>query len=181
MKTTVSGGTETTSGIYTIHTFTSSGSLVVSGKSLNCDYLVVAGGGEGGGTRAHDAGGMIESPDQTIPIELTQFKLVVVVMELELILVHWKHLYWIYCNCKWWCLWWWSRKPENFGGSGGGGSDGAGDVNSGGNDGGNSQSDRGGSGGGGKGGAGRNCWSREGDGAGGGGGAAGLSIIVDQQ
>ena len=50
-KTTVSGGTETTSGVYTIHTFTSSGSLVVSGKELTADYLVVAGGGGGGGKR----------------------------------------------------------------------------------------------------------------------------------
>ena len=69
-KTTVSGGTETTSGVYTIHTFTSSGSLVVSGKELTADYLVVAGGGGGGGTRAGGggAGGMIESPGQTIPV-----------------------------------------------------------------------------------------------------------------
>ena len=38
-KTTVSGGTETTSGVYTIHTFTSSGSHVVSGKELSLIHI----------------------------------------------------------------------------------------------------------------------------------------------
>ena len=48
----VTGGTKTTSGSYTIHTFTSSGSFSVDGGSLTgVDYLVVAGGGGGGSTR----------------------------------------------------------------------------------------------------------------------------------
>lgn len=41
------GGTETTDGGYKIHTFTSSGSFVVSKGSKEVDYLVVAGGGGG--------------------------------------------------------------------------------------------------------------------------------------
>jgi len=45
-----SGGTETTSGSYQVHTFTSSGTLTVpSGTTIsNVEYLVVAGGGGGG-------------------------------------------------------------------------------------------------------------------------------------
>lgn len=39
----VTGGTVTTSGIYTIHTFTSSGTLIVSGTG-DIDYLIVGGG-----------------------------------------------------------------------------------------------------------------------------------------
>jgi hypothetical protein len=52
---TASGGTETTSGDFKIHTFNSSGTFTVSnaGNSLgstSVDYLVIAGGGSGGGT-----------------------------------------------------------------------------------------------------------------------------------
>ena len=43
------GGTKTTSGNYTIHTFTSSGSFVVNAGSGEVEYVVVAGGGGGGG------------------------------------------------------------------------------------------------------------------------------------
>jgi hypothetical protein len=44
------GGTETTSGSYTIHTFTSSGLLKVKkAAGITFEYLVVAGGGSGGG------------------------------------------------------------------------------------------------------------------------------------
>ena len=48
---TASGGTETTSGSYKIHTFTSSGTLTVpTGVNLsNVEYVVVAGGAGGGG------------------------------------------------------------------------------------------------------------------------------------
>ena len=47
----VTGGTKTTSGSYTIHTFTSSGSFSVDGGSLTgVDYLVVNNGGGGGST-----------------------------------------------------------------------------------------------------------------------------------
>ena len=57
-KSVVSGGTVTTSGGYTIHTFTSSGTLTVTGASkTGVDYLLVAGGGGGGDTRAGGGGG----------------------------------------------------------------------------------------------------------------------------
>ena len=184
-KTTVSGGTETTSGVYTIHTFTSSGSLVVSGKELTADYLVVAGGGGGGGTRAGGggAGGMIESPGQTIPVGT--------------------HTVTIgnggtggpgvnsgaaggpsslgsLATANGGAYGGGQGNPGGPGGSGGGGSDGAGGgegTPGQGNDGGSSQSDRGGGGGGGKGGAGSQgpTGTGEGDGAGGAGGAAGSS------
>ena len=50
---TATGGTKTTSGLYTIHTFTSSGTFSVSQSSGIIDFLVIAGGGGGG----HDNGG----------------------------------------------------------------------------------------------------------------------------
>ena len=43
------GGTITTSGSYTIHTFLTSGTFTVLSSALACDILVVAGGGGGGG------------------------------------------------------------------------------------------------------------------------------------
>ena len=43
-----SGGTKTTAGSYTIHTFTSSGSLVIASGGGDVDYLLVGGGGGGG-------------------------------------------------------------------------------------------------------------------------------------
>jgi len=51
------GGTVTTSGGYTIHTFNSSGTLVAY-RPVEVEYLVVAGGGSGGGNSAiaHGAG-----------------------------------------------------------------------------------------------------------------------------
>ena len=57
-KSTVTGGNTTTSGGYTIHTFTSSGTLSVTGSpKTGVDYLLVAGGGGGGDTRAGGGGG----------------------------------------------------------------------------------------------------------------------------
>ena len=50
------GGTITTSGDYTIHTFTSSGDFVVSGSG-EVEYLVVAGGGGGGTGDGKNGGG----------------------------------------------------------------------------------------------------------------------------
>jgi hypothetical protein len=52
---TASGGTETTSGDFKIHTFTGDGTFTVSSVgntagSTTVDYLVIAGGGAGGGT-----------------------------------------------------------------------------------------------------------------------------------
>ena len=54
---TITGGTITTNGNYTIHTFTNIGAtnFVVFGGSLTCDVLVVAGGG--GGSRWEGGGG----------------------------------------------------------------------------------------------------------------------------
>ena len=43
------GGTITTSGDYTIHTFTSSGNFVIESGEASIEYLVIAGGGGGGG------------------------------------------------------------------------------------------------------------------------------------
>jgi hypothetical protein len=50
------GGTITTSGIYTIHTFTSSGTFTANGAK-NVEYLVVGGGGGGGSTNVGNGGG----------------------------------------------------------------------------------------------------------------------------
>jgi len=50
------GGTETTDGDYTVNTFTSSGSFVVTGTGT-VEYLVVAGGGGGGAGNYGGAGG----------------------------------------------------------------------------------------------------------------------------
>ena len=43
------GGTITTSGNYTVHTFNSSGTFQVTGGSSSIDYLIIAGGGGAGG------------------------------------------------------------------------------------------------------------------------------------
>jgi hypothetical protein len=53
----VTGGAETTVGSYTVHTFTSSGTLTVEGSGLVVDYLIVAGGGGGGGAGGANSGG----------------------------------------------------------------------------------------------------------------------------
>lgn len=50
------GGTITTDGDYTIHTFTSSGTFTVTSGSGDVEYLVVAGGGGGGGKIAGGGG-----------------------------------------------------------------------------------------------------------------------------
>ena len=57
-----SGGTETTSGDFKIHTFTGSGTFTVScggnaSGSNTVDYLVIAGGGGGGGSGGNVGGG----------------------------------------------------------------------------------------------------------------------------
>jgi hypothetical protein len=54
---TVTGGTVTTSGIYTIHTFTTNTTCVVTLGNITVDILVVAGGGGGGGGGAAAGGG----------------------------------------------------------------------------------------------------------------------------
>ena len=51
------GGTTSTHGSYTVHTFTSSGNFVTSNKPGNIDVLVVAGGGSGGGRHGGGGGG----------------------------------------------------------------------------------------------------------------------------
>ena len=52
---TASGGTKTTSGDYTIHTFNSSGTFTISAGTGDVEYLVVA--GAGGGAGLYGAGG----------------------------------------------------------------------------------------------------------------------------
>ena len=52
----VTGGTITTSGLYTVHTFLLSGSSFFCSESLSVEYLVIGGGGSGGGTY-HGGGG----------------------------------------------------------------------------------------------------------------------------
>ena len=54
------GGTVTTTATHKIHTFTSSGSINVSG-SVVADILIVAGGGSGGAAGGGGAGGMLVS------------------------------------------------------------------------------------------------------------------------
>jgi len=51
-----SGGTISTSGNYTIHTFNSSGTFVNTIADLSVEYLVIAGGGGGGGRHAGGGG-----------------------------------------------------------------------------------------------------------------------------
>ena len=48
------GGTITTAGHYTVHTFTSSGTFMPNGNT-DIEYLVVGGGGAGGATNSGDA------------------------------------------------------------------------------------------------------------------------------
>lgn len=52
-----SGGTVTYDGLYTVRTFTSSGTLTVSGGTLACDVLVVGGGGASGWNSSTAGGG----------------------------------------------------------------------------------------------------------------------------
>ena len=53
-----SGGTETSYGVYTVRTFTSSGTLTVtSGSGGTVEYLVIGGGGGGGGNATTATGG----------------------------------------------------------------------------------------------------------------------------
>ena len=52
-----SGGSESTSGIYTIHTFTSSGTFTVNSGSGDVEFLIIAGGAGGGGSGGGGAGG----------------------------------------------------------------------------------------------------------------------------
>ena len=72
---TVSGGTKTTYGSYTVHSFLSSGSFVVENApaSFTCDILVVGGGGAGGSGSSGSyeaggggAGGMRTFPGQSV-------------------------------------------------------------------------------------------------------------------
>ena len=51
------GGTVTTAGGKTIHTFTALGDFIVTSGNDNVEYLVVAGGGSGGPGNYHGPGG----------------------------------------------------------------------------------------------------------------------------
>ena len=61
------GGSVTTAGGKTIHTFTSSGNFVTVNQSGTIDYLIVAGGG-GGSQGGGGAGGLIHSTSQSIAV-----------------------------------------------------------------------------------------------------------------
>ena len=54
---TATGGTKSTSGDYTYHAFTSSGTFTISSGEGDVDYFVVAGGGGGGNTIGGGGGG----------------------------------------------------------------------------------------------------------------------------
>ena len=56
-KFSASGGTKTTSGSKTIHTFTNSGTFTVTSNSANVRALIVGGGGAGGGQGGNDGSG----------------------------------------------------------------------------------------------------------------------------
>jgi hypothetical protein len=66
------GGSVSTVGSYILHTFTSSGSFIVTNGSINANILVVAGGGAGGagggqnGGGGGGAGGVIMHPSYTL-------------------------------------------------------------------------------------------------------------------
>lgn len=65
--TSTTGGTKTTSGLYTFHTFTTTDNFVI-GSGVTADVLVVAGGGGGGGFgggAGGGAGGLIYKPSHT--------------------------------------------------------------------------------------------------------------------
>jgi len=67
------GGTVSYSGIYTIHTFTSSGDFVVEGASGAVDLFILAGGGTGGfssapGGKGGGAGGFAYRPAYTVTV-----------------------------------------------------------------------------------------------------------------
>jgi hypothetical protein len=66
------GGTVTTSGGYTYHTFTSSGTFVAN-RRLNVDTLIVGGGGGGGGNAAGGggAGGFVAQSTSVVPATYT--------------------------------------------------------------------------------------------------------------
>jgi hypothetical protein len=63
---TASGGATATSGGYRIHTFTGSSNFVLTGNTVSCEYLVVAGGG-GGGAGGGGAGGCLTGSLSTSP------------------------------------------------------------------------------------------------------------------
>lgn len=54
---TVTGGTVTSFGGYTVHTFTANGTLSISGGSKTVDIFIVGGGGGGGGLTSFNGGG----------------------------------------------------------------------------------------------------------------------------
>lgn len=64
------GGTITTDGVYTVHTFTSSGSFTPSNCVTDIEYLVVAGGGGGGAFRGGGGGaGGVRSGTMSLTVQ----------------------------------------------------------------------------------------------------------------
>ena len=76
-----SGGTKTTAGGYTYHTFTSSGNFVNTISSLSTEWLLVAGGGGGGsgddGAGGGSGGGAGGAIDGTSTLSATTYAVVV--------------------------------------------------------------------------------------------------------
>ena len=76
-----SGGTKTTAGGYTYHTFTSSGNFVNTIASLSTEFLLVAGGGGGGsgddGTGGGTGGGAGGAIDGTATLSAATFAIVI--------------------------------------------------------------------------------------------------------
>jgi len=64
------GGTETTYGVYTVHSFTSNGTFEITSGEGDIDVLIVGAGGGGGFAHSGGGGGggMIEMPAQTVGI-----------------------------------------------------------------------------------------------------------------
>jgi len=71
-----SGGTETISGGYKYHTFTSDGTLTVSGSG-NVEYLIVGGGGGGGQSNRSGGGGAGEAKTGTTTLSAQNYTITI--------------------------------------------------------------------------------------------------------
>jgi hypothetical protein len=71
---TATGGSITTDGAYTVHTFTSNGTLAVSGGgSRDIEYLVIGGGGGGGASNGGGGGGGGVRAGKKLGVKSSQF------------------------------------------------------------------------------------------------------------
>jgi len=71
------GGTVTTDGAYTVHTFDSSGTFTVDAGSGDVEYLIVAGGGAGGGLVGGGGGGGGVLSGYGVPVEVGDYTITV--------------------------------------------------------------------------------------------------------